>query len=124
MKTNKLMKIGSMLLVLLMVAFCLTACGKTVTITVNDMGTKTEIEAKTDATIADILKEAGITLGEKDETEPAADAVLGEETTEIKVKRYAKVTVVKDGEEKTVEVVGATVEEAIKAAGVTLADNE
>ena len=121
---NKLMKITSVLMAVLMVACCLVACAKDVTVTVNDAGTKTEIETKTEQTIAEVLKAAGITVGEKDETEPALDTQLTEEITEITVKRYAKVTVVKDGEEKSVELVGGTVEDAVKAAGITLGEGE
>ena len=125
MKTNKMMKIASALLALMMVVLCLTACGeKSVTLTVNDMGTKTEVEAKTGMKVSDVLAEAGVTLGDKDETVPAADSAIAEDTTEIVVKRFVKVTVVKDGEEKAVELVGGTVADAVKAAGITLADNE
>lgn len=124
MKTKRTLVAVLSLLLAGMMAFVLTACAKDVTVTVNDAGTSTEIQTKTDQTIGDILAEAQITLGDKDEVEPAADTKLTEDITAITIKRYAKVTFVKDGEEIAVELVGATVEEALKAAGVTLAEGE
>ena len=112
-------KIISLILVVSCAMMCMTACGKAVNIKINDMGVITEAEANTGMTIQKILDEAGIKLSEKDETEPKADAKL-EDATEIKVKRYAKVTVKNGKEEKTVELVGATVEDAVKKAGFTL----
>lgn len=121
---NKMMRIAAVLMAVLMIAGCLAACAKDIKITVNDAGTTTEIETKTEQTIAEVLASAGITLGDKDETEPAPDTQLTEEITAITVKRYAKVTIVRDGEEQTVELVGGTVEDALKAAGITLGEGE
>lgn len=119
---NNMKKIAALVLALLMAALCLTACGGSkVTLKVNDGGTVTEVEISTDTKIADVLSDAGIKLGDKDISEPAADSEVTADLKEIIVKRYAKVTVVKDGVEKTVELVGGTVEEAVKAAGFTLA---
>ena len=90
------------------------------TLTVNDRGTKTEVTANVGNTVAQVLEKAQITLGEKDETEPAKDAKITEDVKEIIVKRYAKITVVLGDEKKEIEVVGGTVEDAIKKAGYTL----
>lgn len=109
----------SLCLALCSAMFFMTACGKDVKVKINDSGVLTEAEANTDMTVAEILKNAGISLGEKDETEPQSDKSLGE-ATEITVKRYAKVTVKNGKDEKTVELVGGTVEEAVKKAGFKL----
>ncbi len=121
-KTVSAVRIISLVLAMCCVMMCMTACGKDVNITINDMGVITEAEANTGMTIQEILDEAGISLGEKDESEPEADAKL-EDATEITVKRYAKVTVKNGKEEKTVELVGATVEDAVKEAGFKLDDS-
>lgn len=121
---TKICKAALALVLVCLFAVSLTACAKAVTVKVNDMGTTTDVEAKTGMTVAEVLEQAGITLGEKDETEPAADTKLEESTTDITVKRYAKVTFV-NGETKTdVEVVGGTVADALKAAGITLGEKE
>ena len=124
MKTKRILKAALAVALLCLMAFTMTACAKDVTVTVNDAGTTTELETKTGLKISEILSEAAITVGEKDETEPSLDTELTEDVTEITIKRYAKVTVVKGDEEKTVELVGAKVEDAIKEAGFTLAEGE
>ena len=121
MKTTKLLGAVVLLAVLLLT---LTACGKTFAVTVNDAGTVTALETKTGKTVAAVLEEAGITLGDKDEVDPAPDVKLTEDVSAITVKRYAKVTVVRGKESKEAELVGGTVEEALKAAGITLGAKE
>ncbi|MBE6824350.1 MAG: DUF348 domain-containing protein [Ruminococcaceae bacterium] len=122
-KTRTILKVALVMAMCLMM-LSLTACGKPVTLSINDCGTLTEFEATTAMTVADVLKEAQITLNEKDETVPPVDEKVKEDTTEILIKRYAKVTIVKGDEKKEVELVGGTVEEAIKKSGITLNDNE
>lgn len=116
--------IGAVTLVIVICStmFCMTGCGKDVIVKINDTGVITEVDANTNMTIEEILDNAGITLGKNDEAEPKFDEKLGDET-EITVKRYAKVTVKKGDKEKTVELVGGTVENAVKKAGFTLDDN-
>ena len=113
----------SLLLIAVMV-LTLSACGTAVSITVRDGAQTTEVEAKTGKTIATVLEEAQITLGDKDETEPALDTKLTKDVSEIIIKRYAKVTVIRGKEKKEVELVGGTVEQAIEAAGFTLEKDE
>ena len=94
MKTAMMKKIALTVLALLMAALCLTACGDSAAnkLTIIDGNTKTEVEAKAGDKIADILKDAGITLGEKDTCEPAVDTELKEGVTEITIKRYTEST--------------------------------
>ena len=93
-------------------------------LTVTDSGETTEIDAFKGMTIADVLAQAGITVGEKDVTEPAMDTVLSEDQTEVTIKRYAKVTLRRNEEEQGVELVGGTVAEAIEQAGIQLEEKE
>lgn len=125
MKRKQISVLGVIALVIAICStmLCMTACGKDVKVKINDSGVTTEADANTDLTIKEILDKAGVTLGEKDETEPKADEKLGEESTEITVKRYAKVTVKNGDEEKNVELVGCKVEDAVEKAGFTLDDS-
>lgn len=120
---------GKKLIVFLMAAVfavtLLSACGaKTIAVTIVDQNTKTEVEANTKQTVQDVLTEAGISVGEKDSVSPSLDTKIDDTVTEIKIARYAKVSIV-DGE-KTVEVelVGGTVQEALNAAGFALGAND
>ena len=117
----KILKI-SLLVLMVCVIFSFTGCGKEVSITVKDANITTEVTAKTNMKVSDILSQAGILLGEKDECVPAANEKL-RDAAEIVVKRYAKVTVKNGDIEKTVELVGATVSEAVKEAGFTTDEN-
>ena len=121
MKKHYFGKILALVMAVCMLSCCLVACGgKEIALTVNDRGTKTEVTANVGNTVAQVLEKAQITLGEKDETEPAKDAKITEDVKEIIVKRYAKITVVLGDEKKEIEMVGGTVEDAIKKAGYTL----
>lgn len=122
---RKVIKITTCFVLLCCFVLSFAACsGKAVTVTVNDSGTKTEVEASTGMKVSEVIEKGGLELGEKDETVPEKDEKITEDTTEITIKRYAKVTVVKGSEKKEVELVGGTVEEAIKNAGFTLGAND
>lgn len=122
MKTTSKTIISLLLVAALAATFC--ACGTAVSITVRDGAQTTQVETKTGKKIAAVLEEAQIALGEKDETEPALDEKLTKDVSEIVIKRYAKVTVIRGNEKKEVELVGGTVEQAVKKAGFKLDKNE
>ena len=106
-------------LTVLVMVFSLTACaGKAVTLTVQDKDAKTEVEANVGMTVSQVLEKAEIKLGEKDETEPAKDEKIAEDTTKITVKRYAKVTVKLGDETREIEMTGGTVADAIEKSGL------
>ena len=106
-------------LTVLVMVFSLTACGgKAVTLTVHDKDAKTEVEANVGMTVSQVLEKAEIKLGEKDETEPTKDEKIAEDTKEITVKRYAKVTVKLGDESREIEMTGGTVADAIKKSGL------
>lgn len=121
---KKTIKIA-LVLALCVLTLCMTACSATeVKLSINDMGVKTEFTANTSMTVEEALKEAAVTLSAKDETVPAKDESITEDLKEIVVKRYAKVTIVHNTDKKVVELVGGTVEDAIKKSGIKLNDNE
>lgn len=121
---KKTIKIA-LVLALCVLTLCMTACSATeVKLSINDMGVKTEFTANTSMTVEEALKEAAVTLSAKDETVPAKDESITEDLKEIVVKRYAKVTIVHNTDKKVVELVGGTVEDAIKKSGIKLYDNE
>lgn len=113
----------ALLMALCVLAGCLVACGgKEVTLSVIDYGNPTEVKAAAGDTVSKILEANNIKLGDKDETVPAVSEAITAETTEILIKRYAKVTVVYGNDKKEVEIIGGTVEAAIKSAGFKVED--
>lgn len=113
----------ALLMALCVLAGCLVACGgKEVTLSIIDYGNPTEVKAAAGDTVSKILEANNIKLGDKDETVPAVSEAITAETTEILIKRYAKVTVVYGNDKKEVEIIGGTVEAAIKSAGFKVED--
>ncbi|MBP5304107.1 MAG: G5 domain-containing protein [Clostridia bacterium] len=121
---NRRYSMRAALLLFVLLAFCLSGCAKTVTISVKDASSVTEIETKTGKTVKAILEEAGIALAEKDQTNPPLDEEITELTSEITILRYAKVSIVKKGKKTEVELNGGTVTDALKKAGITLEEGE
>lgn len=109
---------------ILVVLMLLTACSNNIVVTVNDMGQETVIETKTGITVSKLLEQQSIVLNAKDETEPSLSSEITEYTTEVIIKRYAKVTVKKGIDTEEVELVGATVQEAIDKTGFEVEDGE
>lgn len=103
----------------------LSACGaKKVNVTIVDRNVTTAVEAATDQTVQEVLDAAAIKLSEKDTVSPEGDTKISDSVTEIKISRYAKVSII-DGEKAVdVELVGATVAEALMTAGITLGEND
>lgn len=109
---------------LLICILMLTSCGSEVALTIRDQKVTTEVTISAGKTVADALDAAGIVLGDKDMTEPAADTKITEDLSEITINRYALVTFI-DGNKKTeAEVTGGTVGDALDAAGITLGGND
>ena len=113
----------ALLMALCVLAGCLVACGgKEVTLNIVDYGNPTEVKAAAGDTVAKVLEANNVKLGDKDEAVPAVTEKITAETKEILIKRYAKVTVVYGNDKKEVEIIGGTVEAAIKSAGFKLED--
>ena len=115
------------LLLALLLLLSLAACGGSKKVTVIDGKAKTEIEVDKKATVADVLKKAGLTLEDNDKVSPDRDAVPedGAVITVTRADADVKLTLVIDG--KTVEVsvpLGASVADALKAAGVVTGEKD
>ena len=105
---------------LCLVGLC-SCSGSDITVSVFDSGVSTKVEAKTGIKVSEVLKEAEIILGDKDQVEPPEEAVVDADSS-VTVKRYAQVEVTYSGETKTVELVGGKVEDAVQKAGFSLED--
>lgn len=105
---------------LCLVGLC-SCSGSGITVSVFDSGVSTKVEAKTGMEVSEVLKEAEIPVGDRDQVEPPEEALVAANSS-VTVKRYAEVEVIYSGETKTVELVGGRVEDAIKKAGFSLED--
>lgn len=123
-KSVSFVKVIALFMALAMSALLFTACGGTpVSVKIVDMGETVMADGTDNMTVAELLETAEIKLGEKDETEPSLDTKWSEaDADQITVKRYAKVTVTNGDDKKTVELVGGTVEDAVKEAGYSFDD--
>ena len=123
-KTKKPVKMVLLFMLSCLLMFLMTGCAEEYQVTIQDGKETTEITANSRQNVKDVLEEAGITLGDKDETDPALDEKISGEIT-ILIKRYASVTVVGvDGTEIPVECVGGTVADAVEKAGITLEEGQ
>ena len=105
---------------LCLVGLC-SCSGSGITVSVFDSGVSTKVEAKTGMKVSEVLKEAEIPVGDRDQVEPPEEALVAANSS-VTVKRYAEVEVIYSGETKTVELVGGRVEDAIKKSGFSLED--
>lgn len=74
-------------------------------------------------TLSDALDQNGVELGARDVTEPALDTALTADTVAV-VTRSNRVFVEADGARSMVDVLGGTVGEALRAAGITLGEKD
>lgn len=110
------------LIISVMLVCC--ACSKSVTISVIDAGQTQEIQTKTGTTVEKALEDAGVSVATDDEVSPSLDTEITEDTTEITIKRYAKVTVKKGLDSKEIALVGGTVQDAVDKAGFEIKEDE
>ncbi len=112
------------IILLSLILFALCSCAKDVNISIIDAGNTITVNAKTGTAVSQTLEEAGISLAAKDEVSPSLDSEISEDTKEIVIKRYAKVTVIKGKDSKTIEMTGGTVQDAIDKSGFAIGDGE
>lgn len=86
-------------------------------------GKKTATAYSVDATVAQLLEQAGVELGEYDKVSPAKTAVL-KEGQKIAVTRAYDVKITADGKTTTVKCLDNTVSELLKRAKITLGKND
>ncbi|MCQ2491827.1 MAG: ubiquitin-like domain-containing protein [Lachnospiraceae bacterium] len=124
---NRMMKFFSLMIVMVAVLAALTGCKKSETATdsvkVEDGYVETIVKMDHDMSVEEVLKEAEITLGEKDEVTPALNETVKKDDT-ISIVRYANVTVKADKKEYQVNALGGRVKDALKEAGITLGKND
>lgn len=101
----------------------LSACGKPATLTITDDGLVTEIETKIPNTVDKILTEAGISLNEGDVVTPELGTKISE-PQEIVIERIHTVKLTVGGKTESYDIVGGTVADLIKEAGVTVEKNQ
>ena len=106
------------LLTLGLLSGCKTKVGEPVSVTINDNGNIVVAEGRDSMTVKMLLKEADISLGAHDEVTPELNAVWKKANAqEITIRRSVTVTVTDGSSQKTVELVGGTVADAISASG-------
>ena len=110
---------------LFMLILLLTACGKKAEITIHDGTVNTKVEVSLPKTVDEILKEAEISVAEKDEVNPSGGTEL-QEAAEITIRRRWKLTITTDGSDtKEVEILsGSTVKDVLEKEGITPAENQ
>ena len=110
---------------LFMLILLLTACGRKTEITIHDGTVNTKVEVSLPKTVDEILKEAEISVAEKDEVNPSGGTEL-QEAAEITIRRRWKLTITTDGSDtKEVEILsGSTVKDVLEKEGITPAENQ
>ena len=86
-------------------------------------GKKTATVHSVDATVAELLEQAGVELGKYDKVSPAKTAVL-KEGQKITITRAYDVKIAADGKTTTVKCLDNTVSELLKRAKITLGKND
>lgn len=89
---------------------------------VTDGGETVTLIAPRGVTVAEALKENGITLSEDDMVTPDRDLVIGADLT-VDIKRCCHVTVIFDGKREQLTLYGGTVADALDEAGLKLTDD-
>ncbi|MDE6435504.1 MAG: ubiquitin-like domain-containing protein [Lachnospiraceae bacterium] len=103
----------------------LTGCGRnTLEVTISDGYSNTLLETCPGKTVEQLLCEADIRVGEKDEISPALDEVITEENAKIVINRFAKVKILTKEADSEVELTGGTVKMALEKAGIKPMKND
>ena len=111
------------IIVSLLMLVGLASCGKPATLTITDDGIVTELETKIPNTVEKILTEAGISLNEGDVVTPELSAKISE-PQDIIVERIHNVKLTVGGKTESYAIVGGTVADLIKEAGITMGDKQ
>lgn len=102
----------------------LTGCGaKNTQVHIMDGRQNTEILVAGNTTVAEVLKEAEITVDDKDTVTPALDSVVKNQS-EIQIERHAAVTLVEGDQTEEVEMTGKTVQDVLDEKGVELKEHD
>lgn len=93
-------------------------------VNIYDCQTRTRLIAKEGQTVQELLEEAEISVESQDIVTPQLDSKITADQAKIQIKRHANVTVVTQDSETAVDLTGGKVKDALKAAGVTLVEND
>ena len=110
--------------IFLLLSVILTACSKDVSVTIHDAGQNTVVRTQSGVAVSKLLEQNKITVNDKDEVDPPTDSTITDKTGEIIIKRCAKVTVQKGLDAKEIELVGATVQDAVDQSGFKIEKGE
>ncbi len=105
-------------------AIILVGCGKKISVRIQDMYTETRLETTAGKTVGELLSEAEIKLGAKDEAVPSLDTVISKDEEQIQILRFADVQIIADDQSTEVELVGKKVKEALGEEGITLGEHD
>lgn len=102
----------------------LTGCGaKDTQVHIIDGRELTTVSVAPDTTVKEVLEEAEIPVYQKDKVSPALEDVVRADQ-EITIERYAKVTLVEDGDASEVEFTGRTVQDVLDAEGLVVKEHD
>ena len=111
----------ALMALLILATVGLTGCGgEKIQVTIQENNVTTKLESTPGRTVQEILDEAELKAGDQDEVSPAADTTVTEDGAAITLKRHAAVSIVDEDHSYDVELCGATVDEALQEAGITL----
>ncbi len=101
-------------------------CGKqeTIPVTVRDRNVTTQMETAPGQTVAEVLEEAEIRVGEKDRVVPAQDEKVNAGSADIVVQRYARAVVMDEDKKTKVELFDGKVSDALKEAKLSLGEDD
>ena len=121
MRASRILSVVLAAVMTVAAASALTSCvnkGKEVSLVIHDKGKHYKCEGFDEMTVEKLVDESGLTISDKDETDPPRETKwVDSKADSITIRRYAKVNVVCNGETKTVELMDGTVEQAVKKAG-------
>lgn len=99
-----------------MIAACLSGCGKNITVTVQD-GSQVYVYHGEPCTLEELLKTLGVSVGMDDEVSMGLKDKINK-NADITIGRRCEITVIYGDEEKTVSVVGGKVRDVLKQLGI------
>ena len=127
LKRKQWFRKGLFKIVCVVAFFSLTGCGNKTEkqeIRIIDGQAETRIFVEKGTTVRQVLAEAEIFIGKKDVVEPSQNSVVTEYITEISVERFAKVSVLAEGQTKEFTFTGGKVSDVIESAQITLEEDD
>ena len=125
MRVNKyIIAIAAGIFSLSMLSGCQSGKKADMNVSIQDGQVQTKLAVAKGSTVSEILKEAEITLGKKDQITPSLTTKINTGEEGIEISRYEKLKVSDDGKEQEVEVLGGKVKDVLKKANITLGKHD